>query len=115
MLSKFSALWLVVLILLPFTAPFPTCNIADFLGRSAADHRMAPVQPTSPTTLIADAESSLLVPPLATMASQLRQVASSDLNTPRFAVGSPLVILVLPVGVDDGTRSERPPLAVLRL
>jgi hypothetical protein len=65
--------------------------------------------------LIADAESSLLVPPLASMAGHLRQVAVSDLNTPRFAAGSPLVILVPPAGVDDGIVSERPPLAVLRL
>jgi hypothetical protein len=74
MLSKCSALWLVVLILLPFTAPFPTCDIADFFGRSAANHGLATVPPTSSTTLIANAESSLLVPPLASTARQLRQV-----------------------------------------
>jgi hypothetical protein len=115
MLSKFSALWLVVLILLPFTAPFPTCDVADLFGRSAADHRMAPVPPTSSTTLIADAESSLLVPPQASRARQLRQAALSDLNTRHFAAGSPLITLVSRVGVDAGTGSERPPLAVLRL
>jgi hypothetical protein len=115
MLSKFSALWLVVLILLPFTAPFPTCDVADCFGRGAADHGVAPAPPLSSTTLIADAESSLLVPPLASRARQLRQAAMSDLNTPRFDAGSLLLSLVPPVDLDQGAGSERPPIAILRL
>src|ERR1700681_287665 len=101
MFSRISALWLVALILLSFTAPFPTCDIVDLFSRSAPYQGLPLAPPASSTTLIVDAESSLLVPPLASMARQLRQVALSDLDTPRFAVSRPLVILVPPVGSDD--------------
>jgi hypothetical protein len=114
-LSKLSALWLIVLILLPFTAPFPTCDIAAFFGRSAADQSLPLAPPTSSAALLADAVSSLLVLPLASMAGQLRQVALSDLNTPYFVVRSPLVILVPPVGSNAITGTERVLSAILRL
>ena len=32
MLSRVFALWLITLILLPFSAPFSTCDLASFLG-----------------------------------------------------------------------------------
>src|ERR1700680_3539903 len=99
--SRISAIWLVALILLPFTAPFPTCDIVDFFRRSAPYQGVPLAPPVSSTTLIADAESSLLVPPLASMARQLRQVALSDLDPPHFDVPRPLVIFVPPVGSDD--------------
>jgi hypothetical protein len=114
-LSQLSAIWLVVLILLPFTAPFPTCDLADFFGGGATDQEVPLAPPTSATALIAEAVSSLLVPPLARMARQLRQIASSDLNTPHFAQRSPLATLVPPVDSHDGTRTTRLPSAPLRL
>jgi hypothetical protein len=106
-ISKLSAIWLVVLILLPFTAPFPTCDVADFFGRGATDQGVPLAPPTSSTALIADAMSSLLVPPLARMATQLRRIASSDLNTPHLAVRSRLVALVPLVDSHDRTGTER--------
>jgi hypothetical protein len=113
-LSKFSAIWLVVLILLPFTAPFPTCDIAAFFGRSAVDQSV-PLAPPTPSTTLAEGVSSLLVLPLARVAPQLRQVALSDLNTPYFAFRSLLVVLVAPLGSDDVTGAERVLSANLRL
>jgi hypothetical protein len=113
--SKFSAIWLVVLILLPFTAPFPTCDIAVFLGRGGAGQGVPLTPPTSSTALIAEAVSSFLVLPLARVAPQLEQAALSDLQTPYFAGRSPLVVLVPPVGADDHTGAERSLSAILRL
>jgi hypothetical protein len=85
--STFSAFWLLVLILLPFRAPFSAGDIVDFFDRSATDQEVAPAPPTSSTALIADAGSSLLVPPLAGMARQLGQIFSSDASIPPFARG----------------------------
>src|SRR5580693_6948094 len=51
-LWKISALWLVLLILLPFTAPFPTCDLADLLGTSATSQG-APLPPVSPAASLA--------------------------------------------------------------
>jgi hypothetical protein len=114
-LSKFSAVWLVVLILLPFTAPFPTCDIATFFGQKASDQGVPLGPPTSPAALVADAVSSLLFPPLERMARQVTQVALSNFNTPHIAVRSPLVILVPPLGSNDLAGTERVPSAILRL
>lgn len=36
MVSRIIACWLIVLVLAPFTAPFPTCDLATFLGGSPA-------------------------------------------------------------------------------
>jgi hypothetical protein len=113
-LSRISALWLVALVLLPFTAPFPTCDIVDFFGRGAPYHGVPLAPPTSSRALIADAEWSLLVPPLPRVARQLRQVALSDLDTTHFAITWPLVILVPPVG-SDGIDTAPPPSTTLRL
>jgi hypothetical protein len=38
MIAKCSALFLVLLIILPFTPPFSTCGLSDLLGEVAADH-----------------------------------------------------------------------------
>ena len=112
--SKISALWLVLLILLPFTAPFPTCDLADLLGPSATNQGV-PLPPVSPAASLAAPELSLLVPPLQTVAGHMSQVALSGLNTPFFTVRSSLVILVPSVGSDDGAGTERVPPATLRL
>jgi hypothetical protein len=112
-LSRFAAIWIVALILLPFTAPFPTCDIADCLGRRAPDQRVPVAPPTSSAALIVDAESSLLVPPVARMARLLKQAALADLNTPQFGFRPPLVILVPPVG-SDRPDTVRPPSTPLR-
>jgi hypothetical protein len=43
MFSRITACWLVVLILAPFTAPFPTCDLATFVGRHPT--RQTPIVP----------------------------------------------------------------------
>ena len=114
MLSRISAIWLVILILLPFTAPFPTCELADLLGPSATSQGV-PLPPVSPAASLAASELSLLVPPQQTVAGHMTQVALSGLNTLFFTVRSSLVVLVPPVRSDDGTGTERVPAATLRL
>jgi hypothetical protein len=37
MLSRVAACWLVVLVLAPFTAPFPTCDVATLFGGSQTE------------------------------------------------------------------------------
>jgi len=43
MFSRITACWLVVLVMAPFTAPFPTCDLAMLVGRGPA--RQAPIAP----------------------------------------------------------------------
>jgi hypothetical protein len=45
MVSKFVACWLIVLVLAPFTAPFPTCDNSTLFG--GARHQRAPSTPAS--------------------------------------------------------------------
>jgi hypothetical protein len=41
MLAKFFASWLVVLVIVPFTAPFSTCDLAGFVRGAQGAHRRA--------------------------------------------------------------------------
>lgn len=87
MIAKLASAWLILLVLLPFTAPFPTCGLDDFLGRNAS----SPAAPTpSPTASLADAATSLLVLPLTTMANRLRLFALLMFNT-AHAIAAPLL------------------------
>jgi hypothetical protein len=40
MLAKFFASWLVVLVLVPFTAPFSTCDLTGLFGIAQAHHSL---------------------------------------------------------------------------
>ena len=71
-LQTFCTIWLLVLILSPFTAPFSTCAVGDLFGHSADHHGAVLVPPSSPDALAADdaktavhATSTILVSPLA--------------------------------------------------
>jgi hypothetical protein len=50
MLSKIFASWLVALIIVPFTAPFSTCDIASFVGGASAHAPHAPGSDPSSVT-----------------------------------------------------------------
>jgi len=52
MLSKVVAVWLAVLVIVPFTAPFPTCDLASFAGDAEGPHR--PLAPRSSVTSTTD-------------------------------------------------------------
>jgi hypothetical protein len=67
-LSQICSVLLVVMVVLPCTAPFPTCGAADWLGGSS--HQDRPLTPGSSSTP-ADGEFSY-APPLATSPGRLR-------------------------------------------
>jgi hypothetical protein len=73
------ALWLVAQILLPFTAPFPTCEFADFFGGSHQQERRSPLAPVaSPNSHVND--DYAFAPPLATASGRLRLKVVSQLD-----------------------------------
>lgn len=52
MLPKFVASWLIVLVVVPFTAPFSTCDLAAFFGSGQARH--TPFAPPRSTAITKD-------------------------------------------------------------
>ena len=86
--SRLCSIWLVAQILLPFTAPFPTCDLSDFTG--GVRHRRVPLVP--PSTHV-DGDYAF-APPLSTTAGRLRLVVVSSLD-------------VTAVGISPGIASDR--------
>ena len=85
-LSRLCALWLVAQVLLPFTAPFPTCDLSDFLG--GAHHHGAPLVP--PTSHV-DGDYAF-APPLATTGRRLRLVVVSSLDVSTVVWLAPVIL-----------------------
>jgi hypothetical protein len=111
--GQFLTVWLVAQILLPFTAPFPTCDLSDFFG--GARHHSVPLAPQP--THIPQADAAYTdAPPLATTAGRLKLVVVQALD----ASGSvapilPVVVvrdLLLVFGVDQESQVQQ---TVLRL
>jgi hypothetical protein len=84
--GNFCALWLIAQILLPFTAPFPTCDLSDFLG--GAQHHGAPLVPSSSR---ADGDYAF-APPLATTGGRLRLVVVSWLDVSSVVWLAPVIL-----------------------
>ena len=105
------ALWLVAQILLPFTAPFPTCDLSDFLG--GAHHHGAPLVP--PTSHV-DGDYAF-APPLATTGRRLRLVVVSSLDVSTVVWLAPVILPGRPSTAAADSGQERPPSqpTVLRL
>ena len=53
MLSRFAACWLVALVLAPFTAPFPTCDLVTLLDHGQTEQ--APLAPPAAPAVSHDA------------------------------------------------------------
>jgi hypothetical protein len=53
MLSRFAACWLVALVLAPFTAPFPTCDLVTLFGHGQTEQ--APLAPPGAPAVSHDA------------------------------------------------------------
>jgi hypothetical protein len=62
MLARTFALWLVVLILLPFSAPFSTCDLATVFPAESGHHSTDPARAHAPIASPADAASSHVLP-----------------------------------------------------
>jgi hypothetical protein len=104
------ALWLVGQILLPFTAPFPTCDLADVLG--GAPHSTPLVPPSSHV----DGDYTF-APPLATTTGRLRLVVVSSLDVSSVVVTTPAMVVdgrPLAAVVGGHEHPQSPP-TVLRL
>jgi hypothetical protein len=78
MVRRICAVWLVTLIVLPFSAPFPTCELSDLFGR-AARHQTPGPEPLNHAAL--DDATTLLVPPVTAAAGRLKLTALSGLRT----------------------------------
>jgi hypothetical protein len=105
------ALWLVAQILLPFTAPFPTCDLSDILGN--ASHHGTPLAPPSAHV---DGDYAF-APPLATTTGRLRLVVVSSLDATGVVDTTPVIVAggrPLAVVVSGHERPPVPP-TVLRL
>ena len=109
-IERFCALWLVAQILLPFTAPFPICDLPDLLA--SAPHHGTPFVSATPRV---DGDYAI-APPLATTAGRLRLVVVSSPDVTRVFGSSPLTALGRPVtvAVGESQRSQIQP-TVLRL
>jgi hypothetical protein len=70
--SKVFAIWLVLLILLPFTAPWPTCELGDLKGNQASHEGLAKTKLSPDDTLV----------PLTESASHQRGVNSGRVHAP---------------------------------
>ena len=70
------ALWLVAQVLLPFTAPFPTCELSDLFGRGHRQEHPAPLRP--PSSHVND--NFEFAPPLATTSGRLKLKVVSALD-----------------------------------
>jgi hypothetical protein len=99
--GRLCALWLIAQVLLPFTAPFPTCDLSDFLG--SAHHQGTPLVPVSSR---ADGDYAF-APPLATTSGRLKLVVVSSLDVSDLVGNVPLTAVGRPFGT-AGSRRRRP-------
>jgi hypothetical protein len=76
MLSRITACWLAVLVLVPFTAPFRTVDLAVLFGGSRAHH--VPADPAGPSTLTS--ESNLARVPALSRVGRVRFVPLSGVS-----------------------------------
>ena len=99
--GSFCALWLIAQILLPFTAPFPTCDLSDFLG--SAQHHSSPLMPSNSR---ADGDYAF-APPLATTGGRLKLVVISSLDVSSVVGNAPAMAIGRPIAA-AGDRRQRP-------
>src|ERR1700730_8175455 len=103
-LGRFCALWLVAQVLLPFTAPFPTCDLSDLLGYGHHPEQRSPLAPLTPPSSHVN-DHFQFAPPLATTSGRLKLKVVSALdpsNAGKVALGlSSDRLLVAAVGEQD--------------
>jgi len=89
MMAKLISAWLICLSLMPFTAPFATCDLTIFL----AGHAPAPAHGSEPTAL-ADGSLSPALPLLFRASGRIRSIALSEFKpapdvAPHRVTGNP--------------------------
>jgi hypothetical protein len=96
MVAKLISAWLICLSLMPFTAPFATCDLTIFL----AGHAPAPAHGTSETRALADGSLSPALPLLFRASGRIRSIALSECKpapevSPHLVTGKPESLLPL--------------------
>jgi hypothetical protein len=110
-LDRFFAVWLLAQIILPFTAPFPVCDIADvFGGRPSRDAAPAPI--SSGTS---QAEAYAYAPPLATAVGRLKLVVVTVVDSSAAATQVPPMVVRRLVEMPRGRTLPRAQTVVLRV
>jgi hypothetical protein len=108
MVRKFAAVWLVVLCVLPFTAPFATCGTCGTPNDTTHDA----VGTIESAAVQSDDDSVVVVGERTSLAEQSRlcvgvAVASFD--------AASVVELILPPGASPSLTSHAPTLSILRV
>ena len=111
MLSRFLAGWLVVLILAPFTAPFPTCDLATLVGRGPAKH--APIVPPASTAVSHDA--AVVNAPAVFRAGRIRVLSAFRVSPLSKAISSATATSLRSVASLRDIRENASLTAVLRV
>jgi hypothetical protein len=88
-LSRLCAVWYIVLIAMPFTAPSQTIDLVDLLSGDASLHGVQFAPTPMLASLLADTDLSL-IPALETTAAQLKLGSRSAPNGLNFATASSL-------------------------
>jgi len=112
-LTRIAALWLIVLIVSPFSAPFSTCDLAT-LTRSNITHAGGPVRSPTPFRSLEDAAASHAVP-VAPVASRLKLLSAADLRScaPAFVPFMPRDVTISATAASEKVASVfSPPLRV---
>jgi hypothetical protein len=88
-LDRIVAVWFVLMIALPFTAPFPTCDFSQSAGgaQTSQHHVARLVAPSSMAAPFSDAEFSI-VPPLTASTGLLRRPTLSAADSGTFLPAS---------------------------
>ena len=106
MFAKASALCLLVLILLPFSAPFSTCDLASLLPEThAGDEASHPVRSGWPAASIADAATSHALPFVRT-ASRMKLFTASPPGSRGLAVVLPASRIPRAIAAARGAASS---------
>jgi len=96
MLSRVSACWLVVLVLAPFTAPFPTCDLASLFGGST---QTQPAPGHLPASAIANDSAVASVPAIGDGRVRLTAIAGVFVSpADSFSAGAASTRAAAPAG-----------------
>src|ERR1700690_3358184 len=100
------ALWLAAQILLPFRAPFPTCEFADVFGGSHQQEHGSPLAPLAPPSSHVN-DDYAFAPPLATASGRLKLNVVSQLDPSNGGKVAPALSLDRLLAAAPGEQDRR--------
>ena len=113
MVRRLFGLWLIVLIVLPWSAPFPTCDLADLFGSSEAPHGTPASTASNPAAV--DDGTACLIPAIATTVGRLKPTALPASRAVRLFASAPIVTTDAPTLKADLSISDLQLVTILRL